>query len=88
VDVYFKNTGWTQAGTKLVGTGSIGTEVLQGSSLAISADGSTVVFGGNRDNSFHGATWVFYRANGASTWIQQSNKLFGTGSSAAQQGTR
>lgn len=72
-------TTWTQQGSKLVGTGSIGA-ARQGFSVSISADGNTALLGGSGDNSNRGATWVFTR-NG-STWSQQGNKLVGTGGTA------
>jgi pimeloyl-ACP methyl ester carboxylesterase len=49
---------WTQQGTKLVGSGAIG-NAEQGASVSLSADGKTVIVGGNRDNSDDGAAWVF-----------------------------
>jgi hypothetical protein len=67
---------WTQQGNKLVGSGAVGA-TLQGSSVAMSADGNTVISGGYGDNAGVGAAWVFTR-NG-STWTQQGNKLVGTG---------
>jgi hypothetical protein len=50
------NSVWSQQGSKLVGTGANG-NASQGSSVALSADGNTAVFGGSGDNP--GATWVF-----------------------------
>jgi Viral BACON domain len=50
---------WTQLGSKLVGTGAIGTTVLQGVSVALSGDGSTAIVGGSIDRSAQGAAWVF-----------------------------
>jgi sRNA-binding regulator protein Hfq len=70
---------WTQQGGKLVGTGRVG-ESQQGISVALSADGNTAMVGGNRDNSFIGAAWVFTRSNGV--WTQQGSKLVGTGGAA------
>jgi|GEM_PF-6437008 len=76
---------WTQQGSKLVGTGSVGTTVYQGLGVAISADGNTVLVGGFKDNNNVGATWVFTRTG--TTWNQQGNKLVGTGAvGAANQG--
>ncbi len=49
---------WKQAGSNLVGTGSIGTP-QQGFSSAISADASTSIMGANADNAAVGASWVF-----------------------------
>jgi len=69
---------WTQQGSKLVGTGSIGNS-QQGSGAALSADGNTAVLGGPGDNSSQGAAWVFTRSKGV--WTQQGSKLTGTGNS-------
>jgi hypothetical protein len=49
---------WTQQGAKLVGSGTAGS-ANQGSSVALSADGSTAIVGGYGDASGFGATWVF-----------------------------
>jgi hypothetical protein len=67
---------WTQQGAKLVGSGYIGTP-LQGSYVALSADGSTALIGGPADDHLVGATWVF--TNSGSTWTQQGAKLVGSG---------
>ncbi len=68
---------WTQQGSKLVGTGAVGTTPLQGVSVALSANGNTALIGGIGDNGTIGATWVFTRSG--STWTQQGSKLVGTG---------
>jgi hypothetical protein len=49
---------WSQQGDRLVATGAVGA-AGQGSAVAISADGTTVVVGGWQDNSQAGAVWVF-----------------------------
>jgi antibiotic biosynthesis monooxygenase (ABM) superfamily enzyme len=49
---------WTQPGNKLVGAGAVG-NAGQGSSVALSADGSTAIVGGPLDNSNTGAAWVY-----------------------------
>jgi hypothetical protein len=70
---------FTQQGPKLVGTGAVALS-CQGSSVALSADGSTAIVGGFGDNSNGcciGAAWVFTRSGGV--WTQQGNKLVGTG---------
>ena len=67
---------WTQQGSKLVGTGAVGT-ADQGCSVALSADGNTAIVGGPGDNSDAGAAWVFTRSGGV--WTQQGSKLVGTG---------
>lgn len=71
---------WTQEGTKLVGTGATGTgnTIV---SVALSADGNTLAFGRNGDNSGVGAVWVFTRSS--ATWAQQAAKLVGTGATGA-----
>ena len=60
---------------KLIGTGAIGPSG-QGSSVALSASGSTAMVGGPFDNYDVGAAWVFKRSGGV--WTQQA-KLVGTG---------
>ena len=72
------NGTWTQQGSKLVGSGYSGADVLEGSSVALSgANGNTAIVGGPFDNSYTGAAWVFTQANG--TWTQQGSKLVGSG---------
>jgi len=66
---------WTQQGAKLTGSDGIGAPGL-GTSVAISADGNTVIAGGSGDNGLVGAAWVFTRKNG--TWTQQGGKLVGS----------
>ncbi|HMS86176.1 MAG TPA: hypothetical protein PKD12_21260 [Nitrospira sp.] len=57
--VYTRTAGvWTQQGRKLVGADAVGS-ASQGFSVALSADGNTVVVGGWRDNSDVGAAWVY-----------------------------
>lgn len=75
----FKRTAgiWAQVGSKLVGGGAVGFGSWAGISVDLSADGSTAVVGGNRDNSYVGAAWVFTESGG--TWTQQGGKLVGTG---------
>jgi len=88
-----KNT-WVQQGNKLVGTGSIRSfngGIKQGTSVAASADGNTIIEGGPFDTdgltdyNYGGAAWIFTRAG--NTWSQQGNKLFATdATSGAEQG--
>jgi hypothetical protein len=76
---------WTQQGAKLIGTGNIG-GAQQGCAVSLSANGNVVIVGGNRDNSWQGAAWVFTR-NG-DIWTQQGSKLVGTGNiGSAYQGS-
>ena len=49
---------WSQQGSKLVGSGSVGT-ANEGSSVSISADGNTAIIGGYSDNNNIGAVWIF-----------------------------
>jgi hypothetical protein len=67
---------WSQQGSKLVGTGAVGS-AHQGQSVALSADGNTAVVGGNGDDSVAGAAWVYTRSGGV--WSQQGTKLVGAG---------
>ena len=49
--VYTRSGGvWTQQGSKLVGTGAVGS-AHQGISVALSADGNTAIVGGTTDNA-------------------------------------
>ncbi len=83
----FTRTGkvWSQQGSKLVGSGAVGA-AQQGFSVAISADGTTAILGGNEDNSGTGAAWVFTRTGGV--WSEEGSKLVGSGAvGAAQQGS-
>jgi hypothetical protein len=57
---------WTQQGSKLVGTDTIG-RARQGQSVALSADGSTAIAGGIADNRITGAAWVNSRSGGVWT---------------------
>src|ERR1017187_6647110 len=76
---------FVQQGSKLVGTGAVGSDVEQGKSVGLSADGNSVVVGGYPDNGNAGAAWVYTRTGGV--WSQQGDKLVGTGSVGnAQQG--
>ena len=70
--VYTRSGGtWTQPGSKLpTGTGTVG-PAQQGISVAVSADGTTAVVGGNTDSSNVGAAWVYALSGG--TWTQPPN---------------
>jgi PKD repeat protein len=71
------NNIWSQQGSKLVGSGSIGNSI-QGVSVSLSADGNTAIVGGSADSAGYGAVWVFKRTN--NIWSQQGSKLVGSGS--------
>jgi FG-GAP repeat len=86
---------WSQQGEKLVGdcTSSCaheGTGEIEnawfGYNVALSADGSTALIGGFRDNNWRGAAWMFTRSG--SSWAQQGEKLVGDCTSGcANEGT-
>jgi hypothetical protein len=57
---------WAQQGTNLVGSGAVGF-AFQGQSVSLSGDGSTAIVGGNGDNGFAGAAWVFASAGATPT---------------------
>jgi hypothetical protein len=84
--VYARNsTNWSLQSV-LVSTGGVG-QTRFGSSVSISSDGNKVAVGGPGDNSGIGAVWIFVR-NGVN-WLQQGNKLVGSGAvGTAQQGTQ
>jgi len=65
-----------QQGEKLTGAGQTGGGYF-GYSVALSADGSTALIGGDQDNGGMGSAWVFTRSG--ETWTQQGPKLAGSG---------
>ncbi|MBR0688617.1 hypothetical protein JQ594_22015 [Bradyrhizobium manausense] len=74
---------WEQQGSKLVGAGAMGSS-YQGISVALSADGNTVMVGGDSDNGYVGAAWVYSRSHGE--WTQQGSKLVGAAARGSYQG--
>jgi len=67
--VYTRSGGvWSQQGSKLVGTGAVGT-AGQGISVAISADATTAIVGGFGDNSNAGAAWIFSGPALVTIWV-------------------
>jgi hypothetical protein len=75
-------TTWSQQGTKLIGTGSVGTS---GQGISVSIYEDTIIVGGPNDDTQTGAVWVFTRTG--TMWSQQGAKLVGTGyTGAATQG--
>ena len=75
---------WSQQGDKLVGAGAVGA-ANQGAAVSLSADGNTILVGGNTDDAGTGAAWVFTRTG--EVWSQQGAKLVGAGAvGAAEQG--
>ncbi len=76
---------WAAQQSAILGTGNTGAAQV-GNSIALSADGNVLAFGGYQDNSVAGAVWIYTRT--AATWTIQGAKLVGTGASgAASQGT-
>jgi hypothetical protein len=75
-------TVWTQQ-QKLVGTGAVG-NARQGTSVALSSDGSTAILGGPFDNSSTGAAWVFTRSG--SVWTQQQKLAANNAVGSAHEG--
>lgn len=74
---------WSQQ-ARLVGSGANGGS-WQGFSVSLSSDGKTLAVGGVEDAWSGGAVWIFVDNNG--TWVQQGNKLSGTGAlRSARQG--
>lgn len=71
-------SGWSNIAF-YTGSGAVGKASL-GSSVAVSADGSTIVAGAPGDNTYVGAAWVYVLKNGY--YQQQGNKLVGSGYSS------
>ena len=67
---------FVQQGDKFRGSGAVGAS-NQGSCVALSSDGNTMVLGGSSDNTNVGAVWMFTRSGGV--WSQQGSKIIGTG---------
>jgi len=83
--VFVRSSGvWTQQGSKLVSNDYYSwvdvsqnySGAQQGTSVALSADGNTLITGGWGDSLNKGAAWIFNRSG--SVWTQTS-KLVGTG---------
>jgi hypothetical protein len=67
-----------ERGAKITGTGASQSDgARQGSSVALSADGTTLIEGGPYDGHGQGAAWIFTRSG--KVWIQQSEKLRAAG---------
>jgi hypothetical protein len=75
---------WSQQGNKLFASDAIGSNVQQGFSVALSADGNTAIVGGFGDNSRAGAAWVFTRSGGM--WSQQEKLFANNADGNAEQG--
>jgi hypothetical protein len=86
--VYTRNGATWTLQAQLTGSGYTGSS-LQGTSVALSADGNTALVGGGGDGGENrqynnGAVWIFTRSG--VTWTQVGSKLYGTGASNAAQG--
>lgn len=77
---------YTQVGNKLKATDYSGTSSIQGRSVSLSADGSTMAVGGPGDNTGVGAVWIYTASGG--NWSRAGGKLVGTGGTglATEQG--
>ena len=70
--VFVRNNGvWSQQGNKLIGSG-FSAAPKEGSGVAVSADGNSLIVGAFNDNSGDGASWIFTRTG--TTWAQQGSK--------------
>jgi hypothetical protein len=69
---------YKQATSKLVGTGNTG-RACQGTSLSLRPDGQRLAIGGDLDDNYLGATWIFDYDSATGHWIQQGSKLIGAG---------
>ncbi len=70
---------WEQQGAKLAGGGEESGVGEFGWSVALSAEGSTALIGGRKDDGGVGAAWVFARTGSVAraSWTQQGAKLTG-----------
>jgi hypothetical protein len=85
-----KNGTWTLLTGQLYGNGAEGPFSYQGWSIDFSSDGATLASGGYYDDHTAGAVWIFVKdPTKTNSWIQQGDKLVGTGASGkeSQQGT-
>lgn len=71
---------WTQQGTKLVPSGVVAGD-RTASSIALSADGNTLVMGAASYSGGTGRAWVFRRSGGV--WAEDGGYLQGTGGDAS-----
>jgi hypothetical protein len=73
--VFTRSNGvWSQLGSKLVGTGYVGTPRF-GFDIDLNANGDRMAVVGINDDGNIGAVWIFELINGS--WIQVGNKLVG-----------
>jgi len=80
---YDTTTGlWNQL-SKLIGTG-VSTNcsypsATQGSSIKFSTDGKKLAVGGNTDDGYVGAVWVYTHDAASNSWFQDGDKIVGLG---------
>lgn len=74
---------WIQQGDKLVGSNALG-NAAQGTSVALSDDGNTLVIGAPGDDGGIGATWTFTRSG--VLWTEQAKVIGSFNMGASQQG--
>jgi len=82
--VYIRSGGIWTFQSKLVGTGGIGVNLYQGTSVSITGDGNTVVSGATGDNNT-GAAWVFTRSG--SIWTEKGKLTGGSVVGAPNKGS-
>ena len=70
---------FTQFGGSIIGTGISGPNALFGSSVSVSADGTTIAIGARADNGGIGGFWIFVLSGGS--YIQQAGKVVPPGGS-------
>jgi len=78
-------TTWSQQGLRLYGTTSSVTPSNQGTSVAMSADGNTLVIGGPGDDNGNGAVWV-YSWSGSAWSLIQTKLIDNMNNAASNQG--
>lgn len=71
----YKQTG---GGGALSFTGAVGSQVMFGTSISLSSDGTYLAVGAPGDDSKRGAVWIFTGTSASSAWTQVGSKLVGT----------
>jgi uncharacterized protein (TIGR03437 family) len=69
---------WSQQGAEFSGSGTAGGDALQGTSVAVTADGTTALVGGPADNGSFGAAWAFTRPAAPSPPVITSQPVGGS----------
>lgn len=63
---------------KMIGTGTSNTQSNQGTSVAISDDGLTLIVGGSSDDNNIGATWIYKKTKAENLFYQYGTKRVGS----------